>query len=284
MGSAGHHGPPFTSTVVDMTGVDEEEPVSVAVVMPAWNESEGITEFLSELNAALQGWDPMFIVVDDCSTDGTAEQVHSLASSDIRASVHRNAVNSGHGASTVTGLRLGLETNADVVIAIDGDGQFIGSDVAKVLARLLEGDVDLVEGIRVGRDDPTYRRAVSATTCALVWLRTRKSPTDANTPLRAYRPAVLASLLAAIPPTAVTPNLLVSAMSRRWGLRIAEVPVSSRARRGSVQDGTTWGKSHRQLPSRKFVKFCAKATVDWIKTPFAPLGQTEQGKKAPSER
>jgi len=40
--------------------------------MPAYNEAEGIAEFLRELNASLEPWNPAFVVVDDASRDGTA--------------------------------------------------------------------------------------------------------------------------------------------------------------------------------------------------------------------
>jgi len=46
--------------------------MTISVVMPAFNEEEGIVEFLSELNESLSQFDPFFVVVDDLSTDGTS--------------------------------------------------------------------------------------------------------------------------------------------------------------------------------------------------------------------
>lgn len=103
------------------------------MVMPAWNEAEGITSFLRELNTALVGCSPRFIVVDDCSTDGTAEVVRSLAAERIEVQAHEQPHNAGHGPSTLRALRLGLESGSAIIVATDGDGQFVGSDVRRVL-------------------------------------------------------------------------------------------------------------------------------------------------------
>lgn len=71
--------------------------MTVSVVMPAWNEAEGIGVFIRELNKSLLPWSPSFVVVDDCSTDGTAQVVRELATRGIDISVISNAENRGHG-------------------------------------------------------------------------------------------------------------------------------------------------------------------------------------------
>jgi len=238
----------------------------IAVVMPAWNEAEGICDFIEELNAAMVGWEPVFIVVDDCSTDGTAAKVLSLASSNISVTLHLNSKNAGHGPSTITALQLGLTTGVDTVVSIDGDGQFVGEDVARIVKVMMRSGVDVVEGVRTQRDDPLYRRAVSLTTRLLVGSRARTMPQDANTPLRAYRSTVLKSILAVVPEKASTPNLIISVICRRWDLSLMEVSVMSIPRRGSDPEGSTWGKAHRRFPTKRFLTFCAKAVVEWFTT------------------
>lgn len=240
----------------------------IAVVMPAYNEAEGIVEFLQELNAALLPWQPTFFVVDDASRDATAEAARSaaLAESPVPVSVQSNPANRGHGPSTLTALGLGLASGADAVIAIDGDGQFTGPDVARLVQTLLEGDAQIAEGVRTGRGDALYRRATSQATRALVWTRCRAWPADANTPLRAYRPEALRSLLEQVPADAMTPNLIISALCRRRGMRIVEVPVASRPRRGSTAHGSTWGSRRASLPSKRFIAFCGKAARQWVRT------------------
>ena len=64
--------------------------MSLCVVMPAWNECEGIGGFLEELNAALLDRNPTFIVIDDCSTDSTREVIEVAGRSGIRVLVETN--------------------------------------------------------------------------------------------------------------------------------------------------------------------------------------------------
>ena len=245
--------------------------MTITVVMPAWNEEAGIAEFLSELHTSLTKWGPSFIVINDRSTDKTASAIQELQASGLPVSVHTNEVNMGHGPSTLRGLRAGLLTQPDAIVALDGDGQFVGSDVDAVVATLFDTQTDVVEGIRRSRNDPLYRQAVSAATCGLVWLRCHKWPADANTPLRAYQPSVLEALLAQIPDSASTPNLLISALCRQTEMDVIEVPVRSIPRRGSDQQGSTWKARSKLLPSKRFVKFCTQAAKEWWATKPAPV-------------
>jgi glycosyltransferase involved in cell wall biosynthesis len=233
--------------------------------MPAWNEAEGIGEFLMELQVALADVAPVFVVVDDASSDDTAQAAAAVAETGIPVTVLTNALNMGHGPSTMRALRAGLDSGCDVVVAIDGDGQFTGADVRRVVDTLLEGPAQVVEGVRTQRGEAAYRRVTSTATRGLVWTRSRALPADANTPLRAYRPAALERLIERVPSTAMTPNLIISALCRRWALPLVEVPVASRPRRGASAQGTTWGARRASLPSRRFVTFCLRATGEWVR-------------------
>lgn len=238
---------------------------SVVVVMPAYNEAEGITSFLEELHENLVGYETAFIVINDCSKDSTESVVATLSAQGFPVAVHTNAVNSGHGPSTMNALRAGLESGADIIVAIDGDGQFMGTDVRKLVDLVVQGAVDICEGVRTSRTDPAYRKITTAATRGLVWTRVGKLPRDANTPLRVYARSALESLIGTIPPAAMTPNLFVSMVARQRDLRILEVPVQSIPRRGAQSIGTTWGRGSL-LPSKRFLRFCASATREWFST------------------
>jgi dolichol-phosphate mannosyltransferase len=236
---------------------------SVAVVMPAWNESEGIRSFLVEIAEAMDGLTLTFVVVDDCSTDDTGSAAASLDIPAVEVKVDRNLVNRGHGPSTVTALWLGLNLCTDIVVAVDGDGQFTGADMRLLVDVLVTGEFDVVEGLRRERGNPLYRRVASLGTRALVATKAHSWPTDANTPLRAYRNDVLSGLLSCVPADSITPNLVISAATRRWKLRVAEVPVVVRDRLGESAVGTTWGARAASIPTSRFVKFCWNGIVGW---------------------
>lgn len=238
---------------------------SIAIVMPAYNESDGILVFLEEIRDAFAGVDHEVIIVDDCSADGTADIIDAWsaeASSGTR--VIRSAPNAGHGPTTVKALRAGLGTGRDIILAVDGDGQFRADEMLEVCTVLSASRADVVEGVRTHRDDPLFRRATSAATRVLVRLRSHRGPQDANTPLRAYRPGALRTMLDLLPDDAMTPNLVISAQSRRKHFMIIEMPVESLDRRGLTPSGTTWGQRRRNLPTKRFVRFCLGAARQWL--------------------
>lgn len=236
--------------------------------MPAWNEEEGIASFLEEIDQALGSYRRIFIVVNDSSTDNTAIKAAETPIAKGQVHVHTNAHNMGHGPSTVRALKYGLDSGSDLIVAIDGDGQFLGSDISKLIDISLNSNADIVEGVRNNRNDPFYRKTTSFATRFLVWTRIREWPSDANTPLRVYQHTALQRIVGQVPENAVTPNLIISALSRKWDLNVQEVTVESIPRRGQSEIGTTWGNRRKALPSKRFISFCYKATTEWMRAPI----------------
>lgn len=242
--------------------------VVISVVMPAFNESEGITEFIVELTSELKFYEPSFIVVDDCSTDSTFETVSALSLLYPSIDVHRNETNLGHGPSTILALKYGLSSKAEIIVAIDGDGQFRGKDVRRAVDEISHSNFDIVEGVRVNREDPFFRNLISSITRILIYLRSRKLPQDGNTPLRIYRAHILNEILPKLPEFSPVPNLYISAYARSNDLRILEIHVESIKRRGSTPNGSTWNTTKTKIPSKKFLKFCFAALRSWTKKSF----------------
>jgi glycosyltransferase involved in cell wall biosynthesis len=237
---------------------------SLVVVMPAWNEEAGITDFLLELRKSLGLSEILFIVVDDASTDNSIEKLQSLESSGFPLQIYRNSVNLGHGPSTLKALELGLSENPKYIISIDGDGQFLGEDVKRVFCLIQEGNCSIVEGIRISRGDPFYRKLVTRFTKALVFSKSFQIPRDANTPLRAYTRESLAILLQSVNDQSLIPNLMFSATSRRLKMSITQTDVKSIPRRGGDEIGSTWGQGFKFLPTKRFLLFCLKAFKQWL--------------------
>lgn len=113
----------------------------VAVVMPAYNEASHILQAVR----AVPEFVDRIVVVDDASTDGTGEALFDLA--DPRLTVVRHEKNLGVGAATKTGYRLCLQSEADVIAVMDGDGQMDGRDLSLLLDRIAAG-ADYVRGNR----------------------------------------------------------------------------------------------------------------------------------------
>jgi dolichol-phosphate mannosyltransferase len=216
---------------------------SVAVAIPAYNEAEGIGEFLSELDRELgpASSSLTLVVVDDASKDGTAGRVEALRRElKARLVVHRSDRNRGHGPTTIRAYQLALETGADVILQVDGDGQFDGSDARVLVEALAEGQV--AAGVRTGRTDPWFRKVLAFSLRTYLRSVFRVKTRDANCPLRAYRRAALEHMLAQLPKDPLVPNVYLSALADACRYRVVNRPVRHRCRRGSVAEGSTWGK------------------------------------------
>jgi len=117
-------------------------------VIPAWNEELNITKTLE--NVIL--FTDKIIVVDDGSTDSTLSLVNDFAqktnigNKKIIALSH--VINRGQGAALATGNELALSLGADIIFHFDADGQFLSTDINKILEPLLFDDFDAVFGSR----------------------------------------------------------------------------------------------------------------------------------------
>jgi glycosyltransferase involved in cell wall biosynthesis len=112
----------------------------VAVVIPAFNERPTLRSVAMGALAHL----PLVIVVDDGSTDGTADAVAGLP-----VILLRNAHNCGKAASLWRGAHEALERGATAVCTIDGDGQHDPSDMPRLLSAHLDAPASIVIGSRL---------------------------------------------------------------------------------------------------------------------------------------
>lgn len=236
----------------------------LVVVMPAYNEADGIGGFLTEIHEHLAPLTShlQIIVADDRSTDETASVVNGLGIDGVRAITQ--PTNRGHGPTALAAYAAGLRTGASLVVHVDGDGQFSGADIARAVSAARETGADVIHGIRRGRTDPWFRRALTlALRIAVAPVAGRAIP-DINTPLRVYRPDVLSVLLDAVGPDAQVPHVHFSLAEARGGFDVRYVAVRSLPRRGASETGTMWGVQARQpvLPPKRLRQFVGRALVE----------------------
>lgn len=254
----------------------------IVVVMPAYNEADGIGGFLTEIHQSLA---PLtmrleIIVADDRSTDATASVVDALSLPGTRSLTQPR--NRGHGPTALAAYRAGLQTGADLVVHVDGDGQFSGADIARVIRAAETTGADVVHGIRRDRTDPWFRRALTmALRVAVAPVAGRAIP-DINTPLRAYRPDALRVLLDAVGSDAEVPHVHFSLAEARGGFAVRYVAVRSLPRRGASPTGTMWGAAAGQplLPPKRLRRFVGRALVElWQLSlrPGAPMRGVQPG-------
>ena len=234
--------------------------------MPAFNESEGIGEFVTEIrvHVASLAERVTFLVADDRSTDGTAEVLAEI--DDVQVQVQ--ASNRGHGPTALAAYRAGLALTPDVLVHVDGDGQFLGQDLARVISALLRENADVVHGVRRNRTDPWFRRVLTATVSVLVAATVGRRIPDVNTPLRAYRPGVVAQLVAAVPSDSLIPHVHFALAEARGDVVVRYLAVRSIPRRGVSASGTMWGRASRiPLPSKRLRSFARAALRElWLQS------------------
>lgn len=122
--------------------IPSEPEMTLAVVLPAHNEVEHIGAVLD----SMPGWVDRVIVVDDASTDGTADVVE--ARSEPRVRVVRHESNRGVGAAMRTGYGVALEEGWTLVAKMDADGQMLGSELERLVEPFALGLAEYTKGNR----------------------------------------------------------------------------------------------------------------------------------------
>jgi glycosyltransferase involved in cell wall biosynthesis len=243
-----------------MSGPHGDRP-AIAVAIPAYNEADGLPGFLQEIDRALtpQASSLRLIVVDDASTDGTVqalERIRPSLAGELEILV--NKANQGHGPSVMSAYRRALATPSEFVMQVDGDGQFHGSDLRRLLVLLLDG-ARAVSGVRRFRQDPWFRMMMTRLLRGYVHWRFGVAARDPNCPLRGYETELLRDLLSLVPDHSLIPNLYLTVVASRRGVALLEVDVSHRVRRGASAAGTSWGQAPRSPIPWRLVRFSLAA-------------------------
>lgn len=118
----------------------------IAIVIPAYNEADVIEDVITGLKLELQkaGINYELILVDDGSRDATAEIARQHG-----AYVISHILNTGSGGATATGLSYAQQSNFDMAVTVDADGQHDPKDVIKGIKLMMEGKSELLIGSRL---------------------------------------------------------------------------------------------------------------------------------------
>jgi glycosyltransferase involved in cell wall biosynthesis len=131
------------------------KPAGLSIFFPAYNDSGTIASMVIRAVQAASELTPDYevLVVDDGSSDATAEVADELASKYSHVRVIHHERNRGYGGALQTGIR---SSTKELIFYTDGDAQYDPAELA-LLWRSLTPDADIVNGYKISRSDPLHR-------------------------------------------------------------------------------------------------------------------------------
>ena len=119
--------------------------MKLIIQIPCYNEEETLPITLKEIPRKFRGVDEVeILVIDDGSVDKTVE----VAQREGVNHIVKLTNNKGLAESFMTGIDASLRLGADIIVNTDGDNQYRGEDIQKLVDPILFGEADMVIGDR----------------------------------------------------------------------------------------------------------------------------------------
>jgi glycosyltransferase involved in cell wall biosynthesis len=204
--------------------------MKLSVVIPAYNAARHIDAVLERVARLVSSGLSHVVVVDDGSSDDTAERVARHAPSAFRLELVRRAKNGGYGAAMKQGLAL-LATGApELVACIHADGQYAPEALPGLIRELTARKLDLLQGSRIASGTalrggmPLYKFVGNALLNRIENRTLELSLTDYHSGYLVYGPRALALPLHRLSDS-FDFDLEVIASARAQGLSVGEAAV-----------------------------------------------------------
>jgi len=197
----------------------------IVVAIPCYNTAPFIADIVSKTSQ----YADEVIVIDDGSSDGTAEAARASG-----ATIVCHGKNRGYGGSIKSCFTSARQNNADILVIIDGDAQHDPTEIPAVVKPVLDGVADIVIGTRFSdthNNMPKYRSFGIKVINFIYNLGASTKTSDAQSGFRAYTRKALETIeLTANGMDASVQTLIVA---RRKGLRMKDVPITCKYHSGS---------------------------------------------------
>lgn len=210
---------------------------ALTVVIPAYNERESLERHLPNWLRWCALHKAQLIVVDDGSSDGSAEVLaRHLPDRRLRSLLHRG--NRGYGEAIKAGI---LRAETEYVATMDADGQHSIEDLGRLLEVMIEKGADLVIGVRSGKQPGgNYRRLGKAVIRGIARLFFSVKITDLNSGMKVYRTRLVKKLLPYCPGSmAFSDVVTLSHLNLRCVVREVPIEVAPRTEGHSTIDTMT---------------------------------------------
>ncbi len=209
-----------------LTEAERAQRPGLSLIMPAYNEEASVEKTLRRCLAALEECaDPFeILVIDDGSSDRTAEIAERIAAEDPRVRVLHNERNLNYGISLIRGIR---EARYEWILHDGVDLPLAPEDIATVCGYMSDADVLVARRADRGAHSP-WRKLTSFTNNLLLRLLFAPRTRDLNF-VQFYRRSFAQSLaIQSTGPASVTPELILRA--ERLGARVREIRAEFRRR------------------------------------------------------
>jgi len=241
--------------------------IELSIVIPVKDEEETIPVLAREIDSAMASvsypWECIW--VDDGSTDSTLAKLEGLNKQDPHHQFVTQARNYGQSAALITGFDV---ARGRLLATLDGDGQNDPGDLPKLVAHLIEKDVDMVNGVRQKRRDSFVRKISSKIGNGFRNILTGESITDVGCSIRVFKKIYVKNL-----PSFKGMHRFFPTLLRIGGCsKIIEMPVNHRPRE--------FGQTKYGIKNRLWVGIIDTLAVRWMKTRmvFAEMKSTSLSK------
>jgi len=235
----------------------------ISIVVPVYREEENIPLLVEEIAQAMDDKPYELILVDDGSDDGTFARIEKACANDDRITGIQLRRNFGQTAAMSAGFEV---VHGEYVVYMDGDLQTDPRDIPKLLERLKQDDLDMVNGWRKDRKDAGLTRNLpSRIANALIRTSTKVRMHDYGCPMKLMRADVARNIR-----LYGEQHRFLPAMAALYGARIGEEVVTHRPRRfGESKYGL--GRTIRVLVDLLLVLFFQRFTDRPLQL-FGPAG------------
>lgn len=201
--------------------------MKLIVQIPCLNEEQTLPETVADIPRDMPGVDRVeVLIVDDGSSDRTVEVAREIGVDHIVR--HRNT--KGLAPAFRTGIDACLRRGADIIVNTDGDNQYCGADIPRLIEPILRGEADIVVGDRQTHKVPhfsTFKKLLQKYGSAVVRRVSRTDVPDAVSGFRAIsREAALH--LNIVSPFSYTIEMLIQAGRKK--MAVASVPIRTNAK------------------------------------------------------
>lgn len=244
--------------------------MKLIIQIPAWNEEEHLADAIAALPRQVEGFDDVeVLVVDDGSSDRTAEVAESSGATVIRLPVHR-----GLAVTFSTAIRSCLERGADVIVNTDADNQYDAGDIPTLVRPILDGTAQMVIGDRQVATLRHFSAAKRFLQKLGSWVVRRLSGTEVRDATSGFRAISRAAALQLHVFTRFTYTLETLLQAGEAGFKVASVPirVNPGATRPSRLFNTNFQYVVRSLASMARIVVLYNPLRIFLTLGFIPIG------------